>query len=226
MFYFGVLMAVMLQAEIGLADDKVVSPSGTSQFEMLTGDEAHSQQVYWDQKFDTPQYVYGREPSSFLKSVVSQFSDRGKVLDLAMGEGRNAVYLAKRGFDVLGVDLSSVALRKAKRLAREMKVKIRVEQADLNQYSIPPGGYDVVLLIEFYLPSLWPKILKGVRSGGWLVFESATRDSTHPEVKASPNSFPEAEKILNTLQGSWVVFKKNVRVDGGWKILEVAAQKR
>lgn len=100
----------------------------------------------------------------------------GRALDIAMGEGRNAVFLAKKGFVVEGVDLSEVAIRKAKRLAKENKVEILTIAADLNTYQIKPETYEVILNIQYLQRSLVPQIKRGLKRGGVVVFENQTLD--------------------------------------------------
>ncbi len=206
------------------ADDAVVRSSGHNQFEKVTGDDAQPQQAYWDQKFDTPTYVYGREPSLFLKESIIKVPP-GRALDVAMGEGRNAVFLATKKFDVLGVDLSSVAIRKARRLAREHQVKIQVEQADLNAYPVPSKSFDLIVQIDFFLPSLFPKLLEGVKPGGWILLETATRDSTHPDVKANPDLFPTSQQVKAALI-DWEVIRTFEKSEGQWKTLHVFARRK
>lgn len=206
------------------ADDAVVRSSGHNQFEKVTGDDAQPQQAYWDQKFDTPTYVYGREASLFLKESIAKVPP-GRALDVAMGEGRNAVFLATKKFDVLGVDLSSVAIRKARRLARENKVKIQVEQADLNGYQVPSRAFDLVVQIDFFLPSLFPKLLEGVKPGGWIVLETATRESSHPDVKANPDLFPTSKQVKTAL-ADWEVIRSFEKSEGQWKTLHLFARRK
>ena len=68
----------------------------------------------WDERFEEEGFAYGTEPNDFLKSEFSRIPMAGRVLCLAEGEGRNAVFLAKEGYTVTAVDQSSVGLQKAK----------------------------------------------------------------------------------------------------------------
>ncbi len=156
----------------GLADSEV-RPKGPNAYQLVTGDDADDHKGHWDTIYNTRGYVFGREPAPFLRDHLSLLPP-GKVLDIAMGEGRNAVFLAKKGFDVEGVDISEVAIRKAKRLARDNGVQIRTVAADLNSYSIRPGAYDVILNINYLQRSLVPGIKKGLKKGGVVVYENAT----------------------------------------------------
>jgi 2-polyprenyl-3-methyl-5-hydroxy-6-metoxy-1,4-benzoquinol methylase len=140
---------------------------------MVTGDDSEEDRRHWDRLFNTRSYVFGTEPAKFLLENVAKLP-MGRVLDIAMSEGRNAVFLAKKGFSVDGVDYSEVALRKAKRLARDHLVSINTINADLNTYTIKPDTYDVIVNIDFLLRSLVPQIKRGLKRGGYVVFENAT----------------------------------------------------
>lgn len=148
--------------------------SRTQRLMAITGDsEFADDRGAWDKTYNRKDYVFGKEPAAFLVKHVGQLP-KGPALDLAMGEGRHAVYLAKKGFQVEGVDFSSVALRKAQKLAAENGVKIKVVNADLNKYKIRPGAYSVILNFYYLQRSLFPQIVAGLKKGGVLVFETNT----------------------------------------------------
>lgn len=153
-------------------------------YQAITGDSSDEDRSRWDSFFSTNDYVYGKEPAPFLKANINLLPV-GRALDLAMAEGRNAVFLAKKGFKVDGVDISEVALRKARRLAREQNVSIQTINADLKTYQIKPSTYDVVINIQFLERRLFPQIKKGLKSGGVVVIENYTEDQLkNPSGKA------------------------------------------
>ena len=84
----------------------------------------------WDERYQGEDFVYGTEPNDFLRSQIDNLLP-GRILCLAEGEGRNAVFLAEQGFTVTGVDQSSVGLAKAERLAAQRGVRIETLVADL-----------------------------------------------------------------------------------------------
>ena len=92
-------------------------------------------QKRWDKRFGRKEFAFGEEPNPFLKKYI-RLLPKGKALDIASGEGRNAVYLAQNGFDVDAVDISERGLKKAKKLARLKGVKIHTFPVDLDQYPI------------------------------------------------------------------------------------------
>ena len=130
----------------------------------------------WDERYSSEEFAYGTEPNSFLVSVIERLPS-GRVLCLAEGEGRNAVYLAQRGCQVLAVDASAVGLQKARRLAAERGVHIDTEVADLADFPIDCEGWDAVVSIFCHLPrpvrqSLHRRVVAGLRPGGVLVLEA------------------------------------------------------
>ena len=143
-------------------------------FVSLTGDaNIAKERSAWDQTYSREEYVFGKTPVSFLAKNI-HLLPKGRVLDIAMGEGRNAVYFAKKGFFVEGVDISRVGIRKAQALAVENGVTIEVVNADLRTYQIRPKAYAVIANFYYYQPSLFPAIKAGLRPGGVIIYESFT----------------------------------------------------
>jgi len=132
----------------------------------------------WDKRFSEPGYAYGTEPNRFLASVADRIP-RGKVLCLAEGEGRNAVYLAGLGYQVTAVDTSTVGLAKAEALAHERGVSIETVNADLAEYPIEAGEWQGVVSIFCHLPpvvraALHERCLRGLAPGGVFALEGFT----------------------------------------------------
>jgi SAM-dependent methyltransferase len=132
----------------------------------------------WDERFSEPGYAYGTEPNGFLVSVADRIP-RGKVLCLAEGEGRNAVYLAGLGYDVTAIDTSTVGLAKAEELAHDRGVTIETVNADLEEYQIEQGVWQGIVSIFCHLPpviraALHERCLRGLAPGGVFVLEGFT----------------------------------------------------
>src|SRR5919112_1168906 len=106
----------------------------------------------WDERYSSEEYAYGTKPNRFLEAKVS-FIPKGKVLSLAEGEGRNAVYLAKQGYSVTAVDASIVGLNKAGKLAEENGVVVELIHADLADYDLGEDEWDGIVSIFCPLPS-------------------------------------------------------------------------
>ena len=103
----------------------------------------------WDERFSVPHYIFGEAPNAFLAAQKPRLPLGGTALSVADGEGRNGVWLAQLGLDVLSVDASSVAQQKARTLAARRGVALRTEQADITIWRFPDAQYDVVAGIFF-----------------------------------------------------------------------------
>lgn len=130
---------------------------------------------FWNDRYAGDTFLYGTEPNGFL--VEQHAVLRGPVLSIAEGEGRNAVYLASLGLDVLGVDGSSVGLAKAHRLAEARGVSIRTECTDLATWTPPDASFGAIVSIFAHLPRavravLYPRLEAALAPGGVLVFEA------------------------------------------------------
>lgn len=154
----------------------------------------------WDQRYAEQGYAYGTEPNDFLTQVTPRLP-RGRALCLAEGEGRNAVWLAKHGLFVTGVDGSAVGLEKAQALAAERQVSIHTVVADLSAFPIEPASWDVIVSIWCHLPStLRQKVhracVAGLKPGGAFVLEAYT-----PKQLAFGTGGPKDVDMLPTLTG-------------------------
>lgn len=119
----------------------------------------------WDKRYSTEEYVYGTEPNDFLKANYKVIP-KGKVLCLAEGEGRNAVFLAEQGYSVTAVDSSSVGLRKAEKLAHKRRVQIECIHGDLEHYIIEDDSWDGIVSIFCHLPiDLRKEVYRNIESG-------------------------------------------------------------
>lgn len=106
----------------------------------------------WDRRYSEPKLLWSATPNRFLVQETSDL-EPGRALDLACGEGRNALWLAELGWRVTGVDFSSVAIAKARRRAEEEHADVSFVCADLLEYEPDGGAYDLVVLLYLQLPS-------------------------------------------------------------------------
>ena len=104
----------------------------------------------WDEKFSREGYFYGFEPNAFIASNADRLKPEGKVLCLGEGEGRNAVYLASKGFDVTALDASPIGMTKALAMARQKEVSFKTELLDLQQWE-PAERYDAIVTSYLHL---------------------------------------------------------------------------
>ena len=131
----------------------------------------------WQQRFAEPGYLFGTAPNAFLKASAHLLPKSGRALAIADGEGRNGVFLAEQGLDVLSLDFSPVAQDKARKLAAERGVTLQVQQADLTAWAWPEAQFDVVagIFFQFAGPADRVKIFAGIKQalkpGGLLLVE-------------------------------------------------------
>jgi SAM-dependent methyltransferase len=134
----------------------------------------------WDERYSAEEYAYGTTPNEFLAEKV-RCIPKGKVLSLAEGEGRNAVFLAKQGYAVTAVDASLVGLNKARKLAEENDVVVEFIHADLAAYDLGENKWDGIVSIFCPLPSslrkeLYKKVIAGLKRNGVFLLEAYTPD--------------------------------------------------
>lgn len=130
----------------------------------------------WDERYRDTGYAYGTNPNEFLVAVAASIPP-GAVLSLAEGEGRNAVYLAARGYRVTAVDSSRVGLGKAQALAAAHGVAITTIQADLASFTIDTTAWEGILACYCHLPAairapLHRAAVAGLKPGGVFVLEA------------------------------------------------------
>ena len=169
----------------------------------------------WEERFSSADYVFGTEPNAFLKKQASRLSRGQRALSLADGEGRNGVWLAMQGLDVLAVDFSPKALAKAEALARSRGVVIRTERADLSAWRWPEDTFDVVagIFMQFCGPAVRDRIFTGIRRtlkpGGLVLIEGY-----RPEQLAYKTGGPKQLENLYTRPMLQKAFE-------GWEIIEL-----
>src|SRR5712691_5799874 len=143
----------------------------------LSSNESNSEYQRWEKRFSVPDYVFGTEPNVFLKSQAAVLPKSGTALAVADGEGRNGVWLAERGLDVLSIDWSPTALGKAQALAGRRGVTLRTAQVDLVEWQWPVAEFDVIAAIffQFLTPQERGRVFAGMRNalkpGGLLLIE-------------------------------------------------------
>ncbi|MCM2277880.1 MAG: class I SAM-dependent methyltransferase [Oligoflexia bacterium] len=154
----------------------------------------------WDERYQGEEYFYGTEPNDFLREQAGEFKPGGKILCLAEGEGRNAVFLAQKGFEVTAVDGSAVGLRKLERLAREKGVQVKTVVADLAEFRIEAGAWDGIVSIWAHLPKpLRARVhrdsIRALRPGGVFLLEAY-----RPKQLEYKTGGPPVVELLMTLE--------------------------
>lgn len=132
---------------------------------------------FWNERYSQPEYIYGTDPNTFLQSSISHFPKTGRVLCLAEGEGRNALFLSQQGYEVCAVDLSVSGKEKAEKLALEHGVSIEYVVANVNDYDFGEDRWDVIVSISAHTDPVtrkrvYHKTLKALKENGIFILES------------------------------------------------------
>ncbi len=133
----------------------------------------------WDQRYAEDEYVYGTLPNDFLVNAAKELKPDSRILCLAEGEGRNAVFLAEQGHHVTAVDASSVGLEKARKLAQQRGVTIETVVTDLAEFCITPESWDAIIAIFCHLPpplrkKVFASAVTALKPGGLFILEGYT----------------------------------------------------
>lgn len=171
----------------------------------------------WNERYSQPGYAFGKNPNDFLVEVIDQIP-KGRVLCLAEGEGRNAVYLAQQGCQVTAVDASEVGLAKAQNFALERSVGIETITADLAEFQIQPNAWDAIISIFCHLPlplraQVHRQVVAGLCPGGVFVLEAYTPRQLEFKTGGPPNA--ELLMDLTTLRQELdgLEFKRAVEIE-------------
>ena len=185
-----------------------------------------SKKEKWNKLYDGSGFLYGPEPLAFLKEQWGRLR-KGKALDLAMGEGRNAVFLAQQGFQVVGFDVSDIAIEKAKKLAYDRGAKIETKVADVDLYLFPLLGFDSIILSYFKPPPrYYNEIVRALAQGGTVLIESYTTDQlTREPVGGFENQdYFYPNEVLKNFKDLQILFYNEGEIGGKW-IVQCIAKK-
>ena len=146
----------------------------------------------WEERYGRDEYAYGEEPNAFFKVRIDRLPAPGRLLLPAEGEGRNAVYAARRGWSVDAFDFSPAGREKALRLAERHGVRINYEVADYETAHIEPGAYDAVALIFAHKPehlrrAVHRKLASALKPGGHLFLEAYSKEQLAYGTGGPPN---------------------------------------
>jgi 2-polyprenyl-3-methyl-5-hydroxy-6-metoxy-1,4-benzoquinol methylase len=135
---------------------------------------------FWNNRYAEKEYAYGTEPNQFLKENLGLLP-KGKILFVAEGEGRNAVFAAQNGFDVYALDYSESAKVKSIQLANERGVTLYYDVLDVLQCSYPIDFFDAIVLIFAHFPAEIRKeahlrIQSFLKPNGKILFEAFAKD--------------------------------------------------
>jgi len=167
----------------------------------------------------------GFEPAQFLVQNV-ELLPKGRVLDVAMGSGRNAIYLAGLGFDVEGIDMSSEAINIALELARKAGVTIKTQVADLEgDYLVKKDAYELIMCFNYLQRLLIPQIKDGLRRGGMVVYETFIIDQAEFGKPKNPDYLLKHNELLDIFRDFRCLRYREGVVRGPKAIASIIAQK-
>lgn len=136
---------------------------------------------FWDDRYAEEGFAYGTEPNAYLKSLQSLFKAGTRALLVCDGEGRNGVWLAQQGVDVVSVDYSQVGLDKAQALAEQRDVKLETICDDIYSWDWPVSEFDYVILIYAHFREadrarLHQAAINALKSSGQLILEAYIKE--------------------------------------------------
>lgn len=166
---------------------------------------------FWNERYSNKEFVYGKEPNLFFKEELDKM-EAGKIILPAEGEGRNAIYAAKMGWDVLAFDNSEEGKQKAMQLAQEMHVSIAYDLINVEDFDIG-DKFDCTALIFAHFPKriqeeLFEKIKRLLKVGGKIIVEAYT-----VEQMKNGTGGPQSENVmyaLNDLESAFAGFEIEV----------------
>jgi tellurite methyltransferase len=136
----------------------------------------------FDRKYSSKKFYWGTKPSNLVKNFAS-LATAGRALDLGMGEGRDAIYLASRGFNVIGVDQSEVGVDKCLSRAERLGVNLESVVSDVRDFKIAKGRYSLILSVNLFqyitkseAQSLSRALMDGLKRGGLVIASVFTYD--------------------------------------------------
>ena len=192
---------------------------------------SQKERVAWDERFRAGDHA-DAEPDPFLEQL-EEYADLfppgraggPKALDLACGAGRNAVYLAERGWDVTACDISLEGLRKAKDLARERGVRLKIFCQDLETVQLPVAYFDLILCFFYLQRELFPQIKAALQPRGFLVCKTYTTEQLRfPGRPRHPLHLLQPQELLEAFRDFRVLCYQEFVKERG--VAQLIAQKR
>jgi SAM-dependent methyltransferase len=165
---------------------------------------------FWNSRYKESEYAYGTQPNEFLRSKSYLLKPSSKILCLAEGEGRNAVFLAENNHQVSAVDYSQEGLNKLEQLASQKKLIIETICADLHHYKINENSWDAIVCIFGHFPpdlrtSVFKQIYAGLKNDGVFIMESYHKDQL--KYKTGGPQLTELLYSVEELQNDFSEFK-------------------
>lgn len=165
---------------------------------------------FWNDRYSAQVYAYGKEPNVYLQSQLGRFT-KGNILFPAEGEGRNAVYAARQGWQAHAFDISDEGKKKAERLADEHKVYIDYKVCSFTEYRCPPEYFDMIgLFYTHFAPDdkvhFFERIKQWLEPGGIILMEVFSKDNLTYRTQDPGIGGPEDPDMLYSIEEIWGFF--------------------
>lgn len=180
---------------------------------------------FWNNRYKNKEFAYGKKPNLFFKNAIDKLKLTGSILLAAEGEGRNAVYAAQKGWQVVAYDISSEGKQKALQLAQSLNVEIDYKIGTLNELNFEMETFDALALIYAHFPAdekedTYKKLADLVKPNGYVLLEGfsvnnlAYRDK-NPNVGGPANAAMlfTVDEIRNTFQDFSIIELQEIEVE-------------
>lgn len=163
--------------------------------------QAQNTKDWWDSRYSSASgFLFSKQPSDFLMAHLDLIPNGGKILVIACGEGRNAVALALKKFNVVAIDYSKVAIERAQALAAESGVKVEWKSSDLDFFIPELLAFDAIVCIHFKPQlTLLKNLTRGLKQGGHLIMEAHLLEAMKTQKSLETFECYKPNELLSTL---------------------------
>ena len=163
--------------------------------------KSQSTKDLWDARYKSETFIYGKEANQYFKEALKKLNLTGKILLAAEGEGRNAIYAAKKGLDIFAFDISEQARNKALQFAKEENVQIRYEVGEISNLGLEEDTFDAAAMTFAHLPAqlrrnFHREVAKCIKPGGFIILQGFSKKNLENKRKNPNAGGPNKEEML------------------------------
>ncbi|MGI9648826.1 MAG: class I SAM-dependent methyltransferase [Acidimicrobiia bacterium] len=159
----------------------------------------------WNRRYAEGDYTPRAHPAPFLEEWVARLP-QGRALDVACGTGRNALRLAEAGLQVDAVDISEVAVGRARTEADRRGLELNWHVSNIDEFEIPPAAYQSITVIRYRNRALWPRLIDGLAPDGWVLVEHHIKSWREVSGPQNPEFRLDPQELLEEFAGLRVVY--------------------